>query len=120
MDCSCKCNETILTSTATVAVSDTLLLITPDTALSPANEGRVKIKITNSVPAAGAALPVAIVLNGGNVFVFDKFGNSVYGTELFEGMILRGYYGNNGYSATGHYQLIKLPKKNNCGGCNGV
>lgn len=114
----CCCKDTILTSTATVSVSGELLLITPDTELSPANEQRVKIKVTNSVPADGAALPVAIVLNGGNVYVFNKFGNSVYGAELFSGIVLRGYYGNNGYTATGHYQLVILPKR--CGDCNGI
>lgn len=112
--CNCKEYDNILASTATVAVNSGLLLITPSTALTPDNEGRVKIKITNSVPQAGANLPVAITLNGGSVYVYNRFGNLVYGNELFEGIILKGFYGNNGPNATGHYQLIKLPRRYYC------
>lgn len=101
--------DTILTSTAKFSISGTTLLITPDVVISPNNEQRVKIKITQSVPAAGANLAVGITFGENEFAVFDRFGNIVYGNELFEGIVLRGYFGNNGVAASGHYQLIKLP-----------
>ena len=101
--------DTILTSTAKLSISGTTLLITPDVVISPNNEQRVKIKITQSVPAAGANLAIGITFGENEFAVFDRFGNIVYGNELFEGIVLRGYFGNNGAAASGHYQLIKLP-----------
>ena len=69
MNCNC-CS--ILSSTATVAIDsgNTFILISPSEALSPENEDRVKIKIVNSVPTAGATLPVAITFGSSNVYTF--------------------------------------------------
>lgn len=107
----CNCEKPILSSTATTAVNSGALLITPTVALSPDNEERVKILITTSTPSAGASLPAQILLNGENVLLLDKFGNIVYGNQLYENMVIKGYYGNNGYSNTPHFQLVKIPHR---------
>lgn len=113
MNCNC-CS--ILSSTATVAIDsgNTFILISPSKALSPENEDRVKIKIVNSVPTAGATLPVAITFGSSNVYLYDKYGNAVYGNDLYNGLILRGYYGNNGAGGTAHFQLVGLPHRYYC------
>jgi hypothetical protein len=96
-------------STANVSVETTTLLITPIDTLTPENESRVAIKIVNSVPATGVALPVNIVFNGANVPVYDKFGNILYGYGIRPNTVLKGYFGNNGSGATAHYQLVNYP-----------
>jgi hypothetical protein len=107
--CNCNCNNNDSYSTANVAVVETSLLITPVNDLSPLNEGRVAIKIINSVPANGMILPVTITLNGENVPVYDKYGNIMYGYGIRPYAVLKGYYGNNGAGATAHLQLINYP-----------
>jgi len=104
----CTCNI-VSRSSATVAVSSSNLLITPTDTLSPLNEGKVAIMITNSVPAAGAALPVTITLNGAEVAVYDKYGNVLYGYGIRPLAVMRGYYGNNGADETAHLQLTNYP-----------
>ena len=116
--CNCGNNSSILSSTATTAVSSSQLLITPSNTLTPNNEQGVKILIKNSTAAAGMALPVFIELGGTAVPVCDKFGNLVYGTQIYKGQILKGYYGNNGIGANAHYQLIRLPRRYYYGGGN--
>lgn len=103
-----NCNN-ISISNATVAVDSTNLLITPNADLTPLNEGRVAIRIVNSVPAAGMSLPVTITINGADVSVYDKYGNILYGYGLRPYAILKGYYGNNGTGATAHLQLVNFP-----------
>lgn len=113
MSCNCNCNNTnnntVAKSNATVAVSSTNLLATPTDTLSPLNEGKVAIRITNSVPANGASLPVTITLNGSAVPVYDKYGNILYGYGIRPYAVMRGYYGNNGASSSAHLQLINYP-----------
>lgn len=111
----CNCYNNILSSTASTAVETSTLRITPSKALSPENEQGIKILITSSTPAAGAILPVNIMLNQVAVPVYDKFGNIVYGNQIYKGMILKGYFGDNGSGNTAHFQLIKLPIRC-CGG----
>lgn len=105
----CNCNNDISRSTATVAVSSTNLLITPTNELTPLNEGRVALMITNSVPADGMSLPVTVTINGSNIPVYDKYGNIIYGYGLKTNVVLKGYFGNNGAEATAHLQLINFP-----------
>lgn len=101
----------ILSSTATTAVNDSQLRITPDLTLSPENEQGMKVLITTSTPAEGASMPVVIFVNNKAVPVVDKYGNIIYGTQLYDGIILKGYFGNNGINNTPHYQLLKLPRR---------
>jgi hypothetical protein len=108
-NCCCECNSNTYSSTANVSVSTTVLLITPTETLSPDNESRVSVKIINSVPADGVALPVSIVLNGANVPVYDKFGNILYGYGIRPYTVLKGYFGNNGAGSTAHFQLVNYP-----------
>lgn len=108
MSCNCECDN-ILSSTAELSVSGTSLLITPTISLNPDNEQRIKILISNSVPTAGASLAVVIALGGDNVAVLDRFGNTIYGNQLYKDLVLKGYFGNNGYGNTSHFQLIKVP-----------
>lgn len=104
----CNCNKpNILRSSATGAVSTDVLLLTPTTALSPIDEQKVMIKVTTATPTAGQILPVNIVFNGANVPVLDKFGNVMYGNELYSGMILKGYFGDN----EAHYLVINYPNR---------
>jgi hypothetical protein len=100
---------TVLSSTADTAVNSTELRITPTNALSPINEQGVKLLINSETPAAGAALPVTVFFNSTAVPVYDKYGNIVYGNQIYKGIVLKGYYGNNGSGNTAHYQLLKLP-----------
>lgn len=111
MACNCNNNTTsdVAKSNATVAVASTNLLATPTDTLSPLNEGRVAIRITNSVPASGASLPVTVMLNGSEVPVYDKYGNILYGYGIRPYAIMKGYYGNNGASSTAHLQLVNYP-----------
>lgn len=109
MSCNCQKESSMSMSNATVAVSETNLLITPANALTPLNEGKVAIRVTNSVPANGMTLPVTITLNGSEVPVFDKYGNILYGYGIRPFAVLKGYFGNNGTGATAHYQLINYP-----------
>lgn len=110
--CNCSLTPTILSSTAATAInSSSQLQITPSIALSPENEQGIKLLITTSTPADGAALPVYVVLNGAAVAVYDKYGNIVYGNEIYDNQVLKGYYGNNGSGNTAHYQLIRIPKR---------
>lgn len=104
-----SCYNNILSSTATSAVSGSVLSIIPDTALTPENEQGIKILIRSSTPASGTDLPVSITLGGNSVTVYDKYGNIVYGNQIYDNMVLKGYYGNNGSGNTAHYQLIRLP-----------
>jgi hypothetical protein len=99
----------VLNSDVTASVVSTDLVLTPASALSPINEERLAIRVTNSVPAAGASLPVTITLNGTQVPVYDKFGNVLYGYGLRPYAIMKGYFGNNGADSTAHYQLINYP-----------
>lgn len=104
------CNRCVNCATVgTVAVSGTNLLLTPDSALSPSNEGRVCFVVTGSVPSAGAALPVVILLGGVQVPVYDKYGNILYGSALRRRVVIKGYFGNNGSGGTAHLQLVNYP-----------
>ena len=109
-------NNIVLSSTAETAVNNSELRITPDNALSPANEQGIKLLVTTDTSAAGASLPVSVFVNSAAVPVYDKYGNIVYGNQIYKGMVLKGYYGNNGSGNTAHYQLIKLPIRYYCGG----
>lgn len=101
-----NCFYKILRSKAIVTNGTGVVLITPDEALAPSNKERVAILIS-AITDITATFPVQIVLNGVNCPVTDKFGNIVYGNQLKKGLILRGYYGINGYGATAtHYQLV--------------
>lgn len=104
----CNCKQRIMSSTASSAVIDSQLRITPTDILNPDNEQAIKILVTSSTPTAGAALPVSLFLNSAAVPVYDRFGNLVYGNQIYKGIILKGYFGNNG-SDGNHFQLIKLP-----------
>ena len=106
--CNCK---SILASTATVAIDSDTLLITPTVSLTPENEQGIKILLTNGIPATAANLPVFITLGGAKVILTDRFGNVVYGTQLYKGLVLKGYFGNNGIGGNAHYQLLKLPSR---------
>lgn len=111
----CNCYNNILSSTASTTVESSTLRIVPSKALSPENEQGIKILITSSTTTTGVTLPVYIVLNQTAVPVYDKFGNIVYGNQIYKGMVLKGYFGNNGSGNTPHFQLIKLPIRC-CGG----
>jgi hypothetical protein len=115
MSCNCNCN--ILKSTASSAVSGTVLLLTPTTTLAPQNEGKVKILVSSDTPSAGTALPVSIVLNGANVPVLDRYANLIYGYRLRRNMILYGYFGNDGITNEPHYIVTGINRLNCCG-CN--
>lgn len=110
--CECDCCK-ISKSDATVATgtvsSNNVLIVTPTETLSPINEERVAVRVTNSVPSSGANLPVYITLNGSNIPVYDKFGNVLYGYGIRPYVILKGYYGNNGSGSTAHFQIINYP-----------
>lgn len=107
---SCNCNKCSNFSTVgTAAVVSTNLQLTPDTALSPVNQGRVCFVLTTSVPTAGLILPVTIVLDGTAVPVYDQYGNILYGSVLRTRKVIRGYYGTNGSGATAHLQLVHYP-----------
>ena len=107
----CSCANNIYRSTATAAVNTggTALVITPDTALTPANENRVAIMVTSTIATAGLILPVQITLNGTAVPVYDKFGNILYGSEIRTNAVMKGYYGTNGSGGTAHLQLVNYP-----------
>jgi hypothetical protein len=108
-NCNCDCSNQTNISTANVAVSGTTLLITPTETLSPENESRVALRIINSVPATGVALPVEVLLNADNIPVYDKFGNILYGYGIRPNTVLKGYFGNNGSGSTAHLQLVNYP-----------
>lgn len=98
----CCCTSNILRSTATSAVSTSVLLLTPTNPLSPNDTQKVSIKVTTSTPTNGQSLPVNILFNGANVPVLNKYGNIVYGNELTINTVLNGYYGDN----TPHYLVV--------------
>jgi hypothetical protein len=107
-NCNCRCNaSTIITGTTAVVGTD--LVITPTTAITPENEDRLSIVITNSITVAGMTLPVLITLGGAQVPIYDKFGNIVYGASLRANTIIRGYYGVNGSGGTAHVQVVNQP-----------
>lgn len=107
--CHCNCKECINIITGTAAVSGTDLVITPTTAISPDNEDKLSIVVTNSITAAGMTLPVLITLGGAQVPVYDKYGNIVYGASLRTNTIIKGYYGVNGSGGTAHVQVVNQP-----------
>lgn len=104
----------ILSSIASTIIDGSNLNIIPDNALTPINEQGIKLLISTETPAIGAPLPVTVALNGTNVPVFDKFGNIVYGNQIYRGIVLKGYFGNNGAGGAPHFQLIKLPVRYYC------
>lgn len=107
-------NNVILSSTADTAISGTNLNIVPEKVLSPTNEQGIKLLIKTETPAIAAAYPVTVSLNGEVVPVYDKYGNIVYGNQIYKGLVLKGYFGNNGASNTAHFQLLKLPVRYYC------
>lgn len=100
--------NTLRATVSTVAADADSLNLTPDTALSPANYQRVSIKLTANV-TAGFTLPVEVLLNGESVPVYDKAGNVVYGSQLFYGQYLNGYYGTNGAAGADHFVALNIP-----------
>lgn len=109
MMCNCNCKNTCNIITGTAAVVETNLVITPSTAVTPDNEDRLCIVVTNSVTAAGMTLPVLITLGGAQVPVYDKFGNIVYGASLRSNTVIKAYYGVNGSGGTAHVQVVNQP-----------
>lgn len=93
---------------STVAADTDSLTLTPDTALAPANYQRISLKITASV-TAGFTLPVEVLLAGASVPVYDKAGNIVYGSQLYYGQYLNGYYGTNGAAGADHFIALNVP-----------
>jgi hypothetical protein len=106
----CCCKNTCNIITGTVAVDGANLVITPvATQITPENEDRVCLVVTNRVPAAGMTLPVVITIGGANIPVYDKFGNIVYGASLRTNTLIKGYYGVNGSGGTAHIQVVNQP-----------
>lgn len=101
------CNQNSST-VSTVSIGSTALLLTPDVALSPSNYDKVFLRMATGIPG-GETLPVAVVLNGENVNVYDRAGNIVYGNQIVKGLRLNGYFGSNGVGGADHFQVMTLP-----------
>lgn len=104
-----NCNRCANLVGVAASVSGTNLLLTPGSALSVENEGRVCFVLTGSVPSAGATLPVVMLVNGVQVPVYDKYGNILYGANLRSRAVIKAYYGTNGSGGTAHLQLVNFP-----------
>lgn len=91
-----------------MATSATAVLLTPDTPLNPTNNERVVLRLETS-PTGATNVPVQVTLNGVAVPVYNKAGNILYGNELYDGEVLKGYYGTNGAGNTAHFIAINVP-----------
>jgi hypothetical protein len=115
-----NCNCNILKSTASSAVSSAVLLLTPTNTLTPTNQTKVKILVSNDTPTDGLSLPVSIVMDGANVPILDKYGNLIYGYKLTKNTVLCGYYGTDGIGNAAHYSVVYTTKLSCCGCSGGV
>lgn len=50
-------------------------------------------QLKDSIPSAGAALPVTLSVNGAVVPLLNKYGNPVTGADLLKCRTYKGYYG---------------------------
>lgn len=105
-----------LHTTSTVAVdsgSTNLVLTFLDNPVA-INQQHFCFRIAQSIPTAGAALPVQVTVNGTAIPLLDRFGNTVIGAQLAQGRVYKGYYG----STTPHVITLSLPSTNTCGRCS--
>lgn len=93
---------------STMATSATAVLLTPDTPLTPTNNERVVLRLETS-PTGATNVPVQVVINGANVPVYNKAGNILYGNELYNGEVIKAYYGTNGEGGTAHLIAVNVP-----------
>lgn len=103
----CPCAEVNYSLVGTITVTTTALLV-PDTPLSPTNTERVVLRLTTT-PSGASNVPANVTLNGANVPVLDRYGNTIYGNQLSTGMVLKGYFGTNGIGATSHFIVVNYP-----------
>ena len=96
------CNAEVNYSKVSTITVGTAALLTPDVALSPTNHERVYLRL-ETAPSGASNVPAAVTLNAVNVPIYDKYGNIVYGNQLEEGMLLKGYFGSNGAGNTAHF-----------------
>lgn len=109
-----RCNNFDNYSTvSTMATSTASVLLTPDTPLTPTNNERVVLKLATS-PTGATNVPVNVIVGGVAVPVYNKAGNILYGNELYNGELLKCYYGTNGADGEAHLIAVNVPSFNGC------
>lgn len=101
------------TSTVAVDSGATNLVMTFSDAPTVANRDKFCFRILQSIPTAGAALPVQVTVNGAAVPLLDRYGNTVLGAQLTKCKLYKGHYG----SSSGHVLTTSLPNTN-CRSCS--
>jgi hypothetical protein len=101
------CANTVTVGTDAVVID----FLSPVTAV---DKDRFCFKLSETIPLAGATLPVQVTVNGGSIPLWNKYGNPIIGSQLTKGRKYTGYYG----ATTPHVILQNTPMVFGC--CNTI
>ena len=85
------CNYFHCANSVTVGADAVVLAFS--TTVSATDKDRFCFRLCDTIPAAGANLPVQVTVNGATIPLWNKYGNPILGSQLQRGKKYVGYYG---------------------------
>jgi hypothetical protein len=98
-----NCNEIICANSVTVNATNVVIDFSETVTLN--DRERFNFRLCQSIPTAGASLPVVVTVNGETIPLWNKYGNPILSSELRCKRIYRSYYG----ATTPHVIVYNTP-----------